>query len=89
MEAVGQTDIKTMGVIDKTNFIWPVNRQQSLELLAYFTAECLPLFGSFQDAMVPGEWSLYHSRLSFSLNTKMLSPAEVIQTAIAAWRAAA
>lgn len=86
VDAILQTDIKTMGIIDKTNFIWPVNRDQSLELLAYFTAECLPLFGSYQDAMVPDEWSLYHSRLSFSLNTKMIAPAEVIQAAIAAWQ---
>lgn len=86
VEAILKTDIKTMGLIDKTNFIWPVNRGQSLELLAYFTAECLPLFGTYQDAMIPDEWSLYHSRLSFSLNTKMISPAEVIQAAIAAWQ---
>jgi deoxyribodipyrimidine photolyase-related protein len=86
VEAIEQTDIKTMGLIDKTNFIWPINRDQSLELLAYFTAECLPLFGSYQDAMVPGGWSLYHSRLSFSLNTKMISPAEVIKAALAAWQ---
>ncbi|MEO6177067.1 MAG: cryptochrome/photolyase family protein [Flavobacterium circumlabens] len=86
MDAIVQTDIKTMGVIDKTNFIWPVNRDQSLELLAYFTTECLPLFGTYQDAMIPDEWSLYHSRLSFSLNTKMIAPAEVIEAAIAAWQ---
>jgi deoxyribodipyrimidine photolyase-related protein len=85
VDAILQTDIKTIGSIDKANFIWPVNRKQSLELLDYFTAECLPLFGSYQDAMVPNEWSLYHSRLSFSLNTKMISPAEVLQTAIAKW----
>ncbi|WP_228520730.1 hypothetical protein [Flavobacterium sp. JLP] len=62
-----------------------VNRKQSLDLLDYFTDECLPLFGSYQNAMLPNEWSLYHSRLSFSLNKKMISPAEVIQTAIAKW----
>lgn len=86
VETILQTDIKTIGLIDKTNFIWPINRDQSLELLAYFTRECLPLFGSYQDAMLPGEWSLYHSRLSFSLNTKMISPSEVIQAALAAWQ---
>lgn len=31
------------------------------------------------------EWYLYHSRLSFGMNTKMLSPQEVIQWAINAW----
>jgi deoxyribodipyrimidine photolyase-related protein len=81
-DEISKTDIKTMGTIDSANFIWPINRKQSLELLDFFVAECLPLFGSYQDAMAPNEWSLYHSRLSFSLNTKMISPAEVIQTAI-------
>lgn len=81
-----KTDIKTMGTIDSSHFIWPINRKQSLELLDFFVIECLPLFGSYQDAMVPNEWSLYHSRLSFSLNTKMVSPAEVIQAAIKAWQ---
>jgi deoxyribodipyrimidine photolyase-related protein len=34
------------------------------------------------------EWSIYHARLSFAMNSKVLSPKEVIQTAIAAWQAA-
>jgi len=79
------TTIKTIGSIDPENFIWPINRSQSLELLEFFVAECLPLFGSFQDAMAPNEWSLYHSRLSFSMNTKMVSPKEVVDKAIAEW----
>jgi deoxyribodipyrimidine photolyase-related protein len=32
--------------------------------------------------MTPNEWSLYHSRLSFSMNLKMISPQEVIDKAI-------
>lgn len=86
VEEILKTDIKTMGTIDSSNFIWPINRKQSLELLDFFIAECLPLFGSYQDAMAPNEWSLYHSRLSFSLNTKIISPSEVIQAAINAWQ---
>ncbi|HAS14886.1 MAG TPA: cryptochrome/photolyase family protein, partial [Idiomarina abyssalis] len=30
-------------------------------------------------------WSLYHSRLSFSLNTKMLHPLEVVKAAVNTW----
>jgi deoxyribodipyrimidine photolyase-related protein len=48
----------------------------------FFLAECLPLFGSYQDAMSPNEWSLYHARISFSMNIKMISPQEVIASAI-------
>jgi deoxyribodipyrimidine photolyase-related protein len=45
----------------------------------------LPLFGSYQDAMSPNEWSLYHARISFSMNIKMISPQEVIASAIQEW----
>jgi deoxyribodipyrimidine photolyase-related protein len=86
VETISQTDIKTIGTIDYTHFIWPIDRAQSLQLLDFFVAECLPLFGSYQDAMLPNEWSLYHSRLSFSLNTKMISPLEVINRAITEWQ---
>lgn len=34
----------------------------------------------------PYSWSLYHSRLSFALNSKILHPREVIDSAIAAYR---
>lgn len=80
------TNIKTIGTIDAKNFVWPINRKQSLELLDFFVVECLPLFGSYQDAMTPNEWSLYHSRISFSMNIKMISPQEVIDRAIQEWQ---
>jgi deoxyribodipyrimidine photolyase-related protein len=83
--SIVSTDIKTIGTIDVENFIWPINRAQSLQLLDFFVAECLPLFGSYQDAMMPNQWSLYHSRISFSLNIKLISPREVIDKAIEAW----
>lgn len=79
-----QSKIKTIGTVDSKNFIWPINRAQSLMLLDFFVENCLPLFGTFQDAMAPNEWSIYHSRLSFSLNTKLISPQEVVNKAIAA-----
>jgi deoxyribodipyrimidine photolyase-related protein len=74
--------VKTIGTVDSNHFIWPINRKQSVELLHFFTDNCLQYFGSFQDAMTQNEWSIYHSRLSFSLNVKMLSPKEVIDKAI-------
>jgi deoxyribodipyrimidine photolyase-related protein len=82
---IKKANVKTIGNIDAANFIWPINRKQSLALLDFFVKECLPLFGTYEDAMTPTEWSLYHSRLSFSMNTKMLSPLEVIQAAIDEW----
>ncbi|MGB5325941.1 MAG: cryptochrome/photolyase family protein [Pseudomonadales bacterium] len=68
----------------------PVTRAQALELLDDFCLRLLPDFGRFQDAMTcnsPHSWSLYHARLSFALNVKLLRPAEVIDRAIAQYRA--
>ena len=78
-----KTTIKTIGTVDSKKFLWPINRAQSIQLLDFFVENCLPLFGTFQDAMAPSEWSLYHSRLSFSMNVKLLSPQEVVNRAIA------
>ncbi len=77
--------VKTIGKVDAKNFLWPINRAQSLELLDFFVTNCLPLFGTFQDAMAPNEWSLYHCRLSFSMNIKLISPQEVVDKAIEAY----
>ncbi|MBP2281820.1 deoxyribodipyrimidine photolyase-related protein [Flavobacterium sp. CG_23.5] len=85
LNQIKKTDIKTIGNIDEASFVWPINRKQSLELLDFFLVECLPLFGSYQDAMSPNEWSLYHARISFSMNLKMISPQEVIDSAIKEW----
>lgn len=85
VEMVQKQGVKTMGNINATAFPWTIDRKQSLELLAYFTKECLQLFGTYEDAMHTKHWSVFHSRLSFSMNTKMLSPMEVVTAAIDAW----
>ena len=74
--------IKTIGTVESKHFFWPVDRKESLLLLDFFLKHCLQWFGTYQDAMAPHLWSIYHSRLSFSLNTKMISPKEVIDKAI-------
>ncbi|WP_409439413.1 cryptochrome/photolyase family protein [Psychromonas sp. GE-S-Ul-11] len=79
--------VKTIGESSE-QVDYPINRQQSLQLLHYFCEHQLPNFGNFQDAMTvnsPYSWSLYHSRLSFSLNCKMINPMEVVQTALHAF----
>ena len=65
--------------------MWPVNRSESLELLDFFIENCLPLFGTLQDAMTKKSWSIYHARISFSLNIKLISPKEVIEKVIEYW----
>ncbi len=84
-QEIKKAGVKTIGNVDSINFIWPVNRAQSLQLLDFFIDNCLPLFGTYEDAMAPNEWSVYHSRLSFSMNLKMLSPKEVVDKAVSAY----
>ncbi len=81
--------IATMGFLPEGDFGWPINRAQSLALLAHFAQNNLPLFGTFQDAMSPHSWSLYHARLSFCMNSKMLTPREVVQRVIREWQESA
>jgi len=83
---IQKANVKTIGNVNSKQFLWPKNRSQSLELLDFFVEHCLPFFGTFQDAMQQNQWSIYHSRLSFSMNTKMISPREVIDAAIEAWK---
>ena len=84
LERLKRHNIETIGTIS-THLIWPVSRDQSLELLDFFCTHCLPLFGRFQDAMThqgKQRWSLYHARISFALNSKILHPSEVVQAAL-------
>lgn len=80
--------VKTIGKAE-SNLLWPTSRKQAKELLDYFCQHCLPRFGYFQDAMTchsEHKWSLYHSRLSFALNAKLISPMQVIDKAVQAYR---
>lgn len=71
------------------HLLWPVTRAQAKQLLTYFCTHCLPSFGRFQDAMTANSehsWSLFHSRLSFALNAKLLHPMQVILAALDAYK---
>jgi deoxyribodipyrimidine photolyase-related protein len=65
---------------------WPADRAQALRALRRFVERALPRFGPYQDAMVGGERTLWHSLLSSSLNLGLLSPLEVARAAEAAYR---
>jgi deoxyribodipyrimidine photolyase-related protein len=77
-------EISTLGNVNADEFSWPIDRVQALQLLDFFIQNLLPLFGTYEDAMSLRSWSLFHSRLSFALNLKMLHPDEVLQAAIRA-----
>lgn len=87
-ERLERHQINTLGEVGET-LLWPTTRSQALELLSYFCEHNLPKFGLYQDAMTQNsdhQWSLYHSRISFALNAKMLHPMQVIHAAIDAYR---
>ncbi|WP_026952530.1 cryptochrome/photolyase family protein [Algoriphagus mannitolivorans] len=86
VEILEKSGVKTIGTIDPENFTWPVSREESLEVLEYFCENLLPNFGSYQDALTTWDPFLFHSRLSFSLNTKMISPLEVVQKVEEYWK---
>ena len=69
------------------DFHWPVNRADALVALQRFIADRLPSFGLYQDAMWKDQPFLYHSLLSPTLNVKLLDPREVVEAALAAYRA--
>jgi len=71
---------------DLEPFGWAVTREDALEALSHFVADCLPNFGDYQDAMQTGRPFLYHAALSPYLNIGLLTAGEVCDAAIEAWR---
>jgi len=83
---VVETKIDTIGIFDAASFLFAVSREESLEQLNYFCEHLLQDFGTYQDAMHQEETNLFHARISFSLNVKLISPDEVIERAIESYR---
>jgi deoxyribodipyrimidine photolyase-related protein len=88
-QTIRAAGITAFGDPSAGDFRWPRNRTEALACLDAFVADALPHFGRFQDAMHTDARRLFHSLLSFALNTKMLHPREVIDRAEAAWRSGA
>lgn len=85
---IEESDIPYMGTADPSNFNWPLDREEALVLLDHFCDNLLPHFGDFQDAMHSNGTWLFHSRLSFALNSKIIGPREVIEKVTATYRLA-
>jgi len=86
LNEINKAKISYFGNTLAKEFPWPTDRDEAIKVLNFFVENLLPLFGKYQDAMHTNYWSLYHSRVSFALNTKMLSPLEVINAAINHWQ---
>ncbi len=86
-QSIVATGVGSFGSPNADSLAWPLNRAEALLHLDAFVLHALPYFGDFQDAMSSKGWRLFHSLLSFSLNTKMLNPQEVVAKVEAAGRA--
>lgn len=65
-----------------TDFIWPTNHEESIKWLNDFLEHRLDLSGQYQDALDGQAAWLYHSAISSSLNSGLLSPRQVVQAAL-------
>jgi len=86
VEAIKKANIKTMGKFDNKTFAYPISRKQALQQLKYFCESLLIHFGDYQDAMHTDEDYLFHSRLSFAMNLKLISPKDTVTTVMNYYR---
>lgn len=82
LDRLRRHDIETIGRVPQGPLSWPVTRREALALVDDFCKHRLNSFGKYQDAMTDRGWALFHSRLSFSLNTKLIGPDEVVDRVV-------
>ena len=66
------------GTCEKINFVYPINRKDSLKWLSDFIKRKLSLFGKYEDAMSSKVVFGYHSVLSPMLNIGLITPMDII-----------
>lgn len=81
-EEIKSAEVNTFGNIDAQHFPWPTSYSECKKLLDYFCSKLLIYFGDYQDALHTQEKYLFHSRLSFAMNSKMISPKEVVDSVV-------
>ena len=64
------------------NFNYPINRKQCLDVLSNFLISKFSLFGNYQDAIISDRTYLFHSVISPGLNIGLITPKEVVNSAI-------
>jgi len=79
VEMIRESGVESMGSIQADQFSWPVTQKEADEALQFFLEQLLPKFGTYQDAMTERSDFLFHSRLSFLMNSKILSPKKVVE----------
>ncbi|AIE76238.1 cryptochrome/photolyase family protein [Synechocystis sp. PCC 6714] len=83
IERVEQLNLPGYGQL--SGFQWGVTRQAALQVLDQFISRGLEQFGTYQDAMLIQENTLWHSLISPYLNLGLLTPWEVITAATKAF----
>ena len=83
---IKEAKIETIGRWQGGSFPYPINQKQAREQLQYFCQHLLKHFGDFQDALHNQEEFLFHSRLSFAMNLKIISPKEVVGKVLSHYR---
>ncbi|NNF22987.1 MAG: cryptochrome/photolyase family protein [Saprospiraceae bacterium] len=83
---IEKANISNIGRMESSTIDYPINREQALEQLDYFCKNLLVSFGDYQDAMRTDEVYLFHSRISFALNIKLISPKEIVNEVLAYYR---
>ncbi|MFD2550679.1 cryptochrome/photolyase family protein [Bizionia sediminis] len=83
---IKNAQINTIGNWEEKTFHYPITRTQALEQLKYFCENLLAHFGDYQDAMHTNEVFLFHSRLSFAMNLKLISAKNVVDTVLNYYR---
>tara|TARA_B110001450_G_scaffold4062_1_gene4176 strand:- start:424 stop:1956 length:1533 start_codon:yes stop_codon:yes gene_type:complete len=83
---IEESGVHTIGKINPKYFEYPISKKQAFLQLSYFCEHLLVHFGDYQDAMHTDKIYLFHSRISFAMNTKIISPKEVIETVLETYR---
>ncbi len=83
---ISEAGIKTIGKWSGGHFPFPINREQANKQLVYFCEYLLPYFGDYQDALHTQEQFLFHSRISFAMNSKIIDPKTVVDYVLSYYR---
>ena len=79
-------NVETIGNVENDRFDWTTTREEALQLLDHFIKIRLANFGTYQDAMTQRDTLLFHSKLSFAMNIKLISPLEVVENCVKYWK---
>jgi deoxyribodipyrimidine photolyase-related protein len=67
-------------------FLYPATFEQAEEALTTFIDERLSYFGDYEDAIVENESFLFHSVLTPTLNIGLITPQQIIDEVLNAWK---